>query len=197
MLRWAAAEREACAKICDAINEKEGWYECGQAEEAAVPVAQAPEQDHRDLAARAARARCRRRGRPRRSGERGARGRTRSRGRRGARVAVDGDHPGQTREAIERALSLGAGSGQPVHLLSVQLPVSSHVGMFFAESELRGLHESCGDDEMAPARARVALSSRLSTLASPPSGRRRPAARSRAAWRKARPKSRSISRTVC
>ena len=34
----AAAEREACAKICDAINEKEGWYECGQAEEAAKQI---------------------------------------------------------------------------------------------------------------------------------------------------------------
>ena len=34
----AAAEREACAKVCDAINEKEGFYECGQAEEAAKQI---------------------------------------------------------------------------------------------------------------------------------------------------------------
>ena len=34
----AAAEREKCAKVCDAINEKEGFYECGQAEEAAKQI---------------------------------------------------------------------------------------------------------------------------------------------------------------
>ena len=34
----AAAERKACAKVCDAINEKEGFYECGQAEEAAAQI---------------------------------------------------------------------------------------------------------------------------------------------------------------
>ena len=32
------AEREACAKVCDSINEKEGFYECGQAEEAAKQI---------------------------------------------------------------------------------------------------------------------------------------------------------------
>jgi hypothetical protein len=33
-----ADEREACAKVCDSINEKEGFYECGQAEEAAKQI---------------------------------------------------------------------------------------------------------------------------------------------------------------
>ena len=33
-----ADEREICAKVCDAINEKEGFYECGQAEEAAKQI---------------------------------------------------------------------------------------------------------------------------------------------------------------
>lgn len=74
----------------------------------------------------------------------------------GLLIPVDGDHPGQTREAIERAISLGAGNGQTVHLLSVQLPVSSHVGMFFAESELKGLHQELGEAELAGPRQRLA-----------------------------------------
>lgn len=71
-------------------------------------------------------------------------------------IPVDGDHPGQTEEAIDRAIALNAGSGQPVHLLSVQLPVSSHVGMFFAESELKGLHQELGEQELAGPRQRLA-----------------------------------------
>lgn len=71
-------------------------------------------------------------------------------------VPVDGEFPADTREAVERVIGLCRGATHQVHLLSVQRPVSSHVGMFFAESELRGLHASCGDDELAPVRARLA-----------------------------------------
>ena len=71
-------------------------------------------------------------------------------------IPVDGDHPGHTREAIERAIALCGSGSNLVHLLSVQLPVSSHVGMFFAESELRGLHEEMGEEELAAHRQRLA-----------------------------------------
>ncbi len=66
----------------------------------------------------------------------------------GLLIPVDGDHPGHTREAIDRAIALCGAGSHPVHLLSVQLPVSKHVGMFFAESELRGLHKEMGEEEL-------------------------------------------------
>ena len=74
----------------------------------------------------------------------------------GLLIPVDGDHPGHTREAVDRAIALCAAHEAPVHLLSVQLPVSSHVGMFFAESELSGLHQEQGEEEMAASRQRLA-----------------------------------------
>ncbi len=74
----------------------------------------------------------------------------------GLLIPIDGDHPGRTREAIDRAIAMCGRGSNPVHLLSVQLPVSSHVGMFFHESELRGLHEEMGEEELAAYRQRLA-----------------------------------------
>jgi hypothetical protein len=38
MRRAIDAEREACAKVCDDIHSSEGWYNCGQAEQAAIAI---------------------------------------------------------------------------------------------------------------------------------------------------------------
>lgn len=66
-------------------------------------------------------------------------------------VPVDPGFPRHTQQALDRAIDLCRTGGHQVHLLSVQPPVSSHVGMFFADTELRGLHNDCGAEELAPA----------------------------------------------
>jgi nucleotide-binding universal stress UspA family protein len=39
-----------------------------------------------------------------------------------------------------------------VHLLSVQMPLSGHVRMFFSEAQVRAFHEEDGEKELAPVR---------------------------------------------
>ncbi len=70
-------------------------------------------------------------------------------------IPVDPDHPAHTRVAVERAAALCAAAPQAVHLLSVQPPVSAHVGQFFAPGELHAFHEEAGQEELAPVGAQL------------------------------------------
>jgi nucleotide-binding universal stress UspA family protein len=70
-------------------------------------------------------------------------------------IPVDPDHPAHTRVAVERAAALCAAAPQAVHLLSVQPPVSAHVGQFFAPGELHAFHEEAGQEELAEAGAQL------------------------------------------
>ncbi len=68
-------------------------------------------------------------------------------------VPVDAFSAERTQTAVAEAIARHRLDPVHVHLVSVQPPVSGHVSMFFGDTELHGLQEEYGHDEMAGARA--------------------------------------------
>ncbi|MFD0666481.1 universal stress protein [Ramlibacter sp. MAHUQ-53] len=68
-------------------------------------------------------------------------------------VPIDALSAERTQTAVAEAIARSRLQPVHVHLASVQPPVSGHVALFFAESELHGLQEETGQNEMAGARA--------------------------------------------
>jgi nucleotide-binding universal stress UspA family protein len=68
-------------------------------------------------------------------------------------VPVNDLDDARMRAAIAEVISIYREESVQVHLLNVQVCVSSHVSMFFKSGELRAIHHEAGMQELAPAKA--------------------------------------------
>ncbi|MDB5838143.1 MAG: putative universal stress protein [Herminiimonas sp.] len=60
---------------------------------------------------------------------------------------------GRMATAVDEAIAIYREEPVEIHLLNVQVSVSSHVAMFFKNSELAEIHREAGMEALAPARA--------------------------------------------
>lgn len=70
-------------------------------------------------------------------------------------IPVDASNAARTTASVAEAVRLYAREQVTIHLLSVQIAVSSHVGMFFAPGELDQLQLSAGAEDLAPFKAQL------------------------------------------
>lgn len=67
-------------------------------------------------------------------------------------IPIDAGHAERTASAIAEAVKLHRDEPSQVHLLRVRPPVSGHVAMMFAPTDLHDLQVDWGQEDLAPAR---------------------------------------------
>lgn len=71
-------------------------------------------------------------------------------------VPIEAHAAARTQAALDEAIALYREEPVEIHLLSVQIPVSGHVAMFFDLDALHSIQRECGKEELAPAQAYLA-----------------------------------------